>query len=145
MTWSEAEPWVRDYLAAQRIPLRLACATRSGAPALVSLWYLVEDGVLWCATPARSRAAAWVAAEPRCSFEVSGNDVPYRGVRGRGRARLEPARGGAILRRLVERYLGRDDTPFARWLLSRDEPEVAIAVEIERLSSWDFSARMEAG
>jgi hypothetical protein len=139
-----AEPWVAGYLAEQRIPLRLACASRSGAPALVSLWYLPEGGVLWCATPARARVVRWLEAEPRCGFEVSGNEMPYRGVRGRGRARIDAARGDEMLRRLVHRYLGRDDTPFARWLLSRDEPEVAIAVEIERLSSWDFSARMEA-
>jgi nitroimidazol reductase NimA-like FMN-containing flavoprotein (pyridoxamine 5'-phosphate oxidase superfamily) len=140
---SGTEPWVAEYLAVARIPVRLACVNRRGWPSLVSLWFLPEDGRLWCATPASAQVVRWLEAEPRCGFEVSGNEMPYRGVRGRGRARLDAARGKPMLRRLVQRYLGSEDTSFARWLLSREEPEVAIAIEIEQLSSWDFTERME--
>jgi hypothetical protein len=139
-----AAPWVHAYLAAARIPLRLACVSRSGWPSIVSLWYLPEDGRLWCATPARAHVARLLAREPRCGFEVAENEAPYRGVRGQGRARLEPARGDEVLRKLVRRYLGSEDSPFARWLLSRGEPELAIGIEVERVTSWDFTRRMTA-
>jgi nitroimidazol reductase NimA-like FMN-containing flavoprotein (pyridoxamine 5'-phosphate oxidase superfamily) len=132
------------YLERARIPLRLACNAGQSGPLVLSLWYLPEEGRLWCATPARARVARWLARDPRCGFEVAENTAPYRGVRGQGRARLDPARGDEILRRLVQRYLGREETPFARWLLSRREPEVAIALEIERMTSWDFTKRMSA-
>lgn len=137
----EAE--ARSYLESSRAPLRLACATKSGWPSLVSLWFLLEGDTLWCATPARARVVQWLEVEPRCGFEVSGNDMPYRGVRGRARARVDAARGAELLRRLADRYLGSEPTPFSRWLLSRPEPEVALALQIEQVTHWDFSQRMQ--
>lgn len=144
MTPPATAPWVADYLASARIPLRLACVSRSGWPSVASLWYLPEDGRLWCATPARAHVARLLGREARCGFEVAENDAPYRGVRGQGRAHLDPARGSEILRKLVRRYLGSEQSPFARWLLSRDEPEVAIGIEVERITGWDFTRRMTA-
>ena len=138
------DPEVNAYLDEIRIPIRIACATASGWPSLVSLWFLRDGDRLLCATPADARVVGWLAAEPRCGFEVSGNDMPYRGVRGRARARIDREGGAEVLRRLALRYLGSDATPFARWLLSRPEPEVAIALEIEQLTHWDFSKRMQA-
>jgi hypothetical protein len=138
-------PWVPGYLDEARIPLRLACLASGGWPTIASLWFLPEDGQLWCATPTRAYVSRLLAADPRCGFEVAENQPPYRGVRGRGRARLVPECGDEILRALVRRYLGGEQSPFARWLLSRDEPELAIAIEVERTTSWDFTRRMTAG
>lgn len=130
------------YLASTRAPLRLACHSVDQWPVLLSLWFLVEDGKLWCATPASANVARMLARDARCGFEISENAAPYRGVRGRGRATLDERRGKDVLRALVRRYLGTEDTSFARWLLARREPELAIAIEIERVTAWDFSARM---
>ena len=65
-------------------------------------------------------------------------------MRGRGHARLEADRGDEVLAELVERYLGSEPTPFTRWLLGRPVEEVAIRVEVDRLTSWDFGERMGA-
>ena len=139
-------PWddtrIERHLEESRVPLRLACADGAGWPVVVSLWYLLEDGVLWCATPARSRVAIWLTREPRCGFEVAPNEPPYFGVRGQGTAELVPAEGDRVLRRLAERYLGGDSSEFARWLLARHVAEVAIRIAPSRVSSWDFTARM---
>ena len=64
------------------------------------------------------------------------------GERGRGYARLDADRGGEVLAALVERYLGSEPTPFTRWLLGRPVEEVAIRLEVDRLTSWDFGERM---
>jgi nitroimidazol reductase NimA-like FMN-containing flavoprotein (pyridoxamine 5'-phosphate oxidase superfamily) len=124
------------------VPLRLGCADEFGWPVVVSLGYSVENGALWCATPARSRVAQWLAREPRCAFEVAPNDPPYFGVRGQGAAELLPAEGASVLRRLALRYLGGDSSEFARWLLARRVAEVAIRIAPARLASWDFRERM---
>jgi hypothetical protein len=47
-----------------------------------------------------------------------------------------------VLRRLIARYLGRDDVPLARWLLERPGDEVALRIVPRRLVSWDYGARM---
>jgi len=138
--WSAAR--AARFLTEQAIPLRLGCLTASGWPLVVSHWFLYRDGMLWCATQASAKVVGYLRAEPRCSFEVATNDPPYRGVRGQGRAHLEPAAGDAVLRGLIDRYLGSDDSAFATWLLSRAGDEMAIRIEPHRVRSWDFSRRM---
>ncbi|MEJ2138717.1 MAG: hypothetical protein P8Y61_04565 [Gammaproteobacteria bacterium] len=68
--------------------------------------------------------------------------MPYRGVRGQGRATLDDAIGAPTLTRLIDRYLGTRESGFARWLMARSNFEVAIQVEPEWMTSWDFSQRM---
>lgn len=133
---------VERFLAESEIPVRLGCVTRSGGPLVCSLWYLYEEGRLWCATQADAALVAMLRHDPRCAFEVAGDRMPYRGVRGGGRAVLSGADGPAVLGRLVERYLHERDSAFARWLLSRQDEEVAIRIDCDWLTSWDFSRRM---
>jgi len=141
--WSAAR--IERHLADTVIPLRLACASASGHPQIVSLWYLWHEGALWCATSPRARVVGWLERDPRCAFEVASDAPPYRGVRGRARASLDPARGGEILELLVDRYLGSHETSFARWLLARAPDEMAIRLEPRALASWDFAGRMGGG
>ena len=138
--WSQAQ--VAAYLEQARLPARLAFAASDGCPLVASLWYRYQEGELWCATPAHARIVGLLQKEPRCGFEVSVNEPPYRGARGRGRARLDREGGDETLRALATRYLGEEPTAFRRWLLERPTPEVAIRIEIERLTSWDFGKRM---
>jgi len=133
---------IEDFLRQAIIPVRLACLARDGAPLLCSLWYLHDDAALWCATRRDARLVEWLRADPRCAFEVAGDCAPYRGVRGQGRASLSAADGAAILGRLIDRYLGTRDSGFARWLLSRQHEEVAIRIDPDWVTSWDFTRRM---
>ena len=124
------------------VPLRLACLDRDGCPHVLSLWYLWQADALWCATAPNAWVVERLRADPRCGFEIAGDAPPYRGVRGKGLAELIPSQGEAILLALVDRYLGRRDTRFARWLLDRSEDEMAIRIVPARTSTWDYSRRM---
>jgi len=141
-------PWslerVHEHLESTAIPLRLAYASQSAHPQLLSLWFVWRDGALWCATSAQARVVAMLEHEPRCGFEVAPDAPPYHGVRGRGIATLDRARGAETLELLVDRYLGTRESPFARWLLARAASEIAIRIKPASLASWDFSARMTA-
>jgi hypothetical protein len=138
--WSAAG--IRQYLAAAEIPVRLACLATGGTPLLCSLWFLCDDDAIWCATPHSARLAVLLQRDPRCAFEVAGDLMPYRGVRGQGVARLSRADGPAVLLRLIDRYLHSRESAFARWLMSRQQDEVAIRIDPEWLTAWDFSSRM---
>lgn len=138
--WSAAE--MAEFLRQARIPVRLACLAANGGPLICSLWYLYDDGAIWCATQQDARLVTWLQADPRCAFEVAGDDAPYRGVRGQGEAVLSAADGPMILDRLINRYLGDRDSSFVRWLRSRQQDEVAIRIDPEWLTSWDFTRRM---
>ena len=138
-------PWDRSQIAAfldaTVIPIRLASAGRT-SPLVQSLWFLHDEDSLWCCTQAEAVLSRRLASDPRCGFEVSGDQPPYRGVRGTAKAEILPDRAADILPRLIDRYLGETPGPLAEWLLSRLDHEVAIRLHSLRVTSFDFTARM---
>lgn len=138
--------WPRDgiqsFLERQRIPLRLACLDRRDEPLVCSLWYLFEEGSLWCATQKSARVVDYLTRNPACGFEVAPESPPYMGVRGQAAASLSAERGPEVLLRLIDRYLGDRETSLARWLIARSSDEVAIRLSPRWLTSWDYSGRM---
>ena len=138
--WSAAE--IERHLAATVIPIRLACVAPSGWPVSLSLWFLYQDGALFCASRSGARVVRILESAPRCGFEVAGETPPYHGVRGQGVATLDRDAGPALLPRLIDRYLGPDETPFRRWLLRDAADEVAIRITPKRMMSWDYRRRM---
>jgi nitroimidazol reductase NimA-like FMN-containing flavoprotein (pyridoxamine 5'-phosphate oxidase superfamily) len=138
--WSRKE--VSEFLDGAAIPLRLACHTPAGDPWMLSLWFRFREGCFQCATGANADVVRFLEADPAVAFEVSTNEPPYKGVRGRGTATIAPDEGKAVLRALIERYLGDVDTPPGPRLLGAERTEVTITVDPERVHSWDFTARM---
>jgi nitroimidazol reductase NimA-like FMN-containing flavoprotein (pyridoxamine 5'-phosphate oxidase superfamily) len=138
--WSGEE--VASHLDRSLIPLRLAVHDSRGSPWVLSLWFLYENGALWCATNAKAKLISYLQADPQCGFEVAGETPPYKGIRGKGQATLVPERGGEILLRLLERYEIDLASPLAKSLLAKVEQEVAVCITPSRISSWDFSSRM---
>jgi nitroimidazol reductase NimA-like FMN-containing flavoprotein (pyridoxamine 5'-phosphate oxidase superfamily) len=146
--WSSGE--ATEFLRAATIPVRLACRTPADDLWMLSLWYeWTDEGggpVLRCATGADADVVRFLRRSDGVAFEVSTNDPPYRGVRGRGTASVVPDEDKALLRSLFERYLGGTENALGDRLLSPDREEVRIVVEPTRLHTWDFSGRMpEAG
>ncbi|ELY60112.1 hypothetical protein C491_02390 [Natronococcus amylolyticus DSM 10524] len=159
---------IAAFLEAETIPIRLGCRTPAGHPWMVSLWYrrrLPEAGptdggddgaeresgdeadgsdrwILECATAASADVVAYLRETPEVSFEVSTNDPPYAGVRGRGTASLEPDPEKEVLQDLLERYLGGTESELARTLLDEDREEVTITIEPAVVYGWDYSGRM---
>ncbi len=138
----ERDLMLENYFAAAKIPLRLACTDEAGWPRVLSLWYLYEEGFLYCATPQSARVIAYLSANPRCAFEVAADQPPYCGVRGQALAVLDADRGLEILQKLLLRYLGSSSSPLAKKLLSRPTPEVAIRLEPQSTHTWNFTSRM---
>ena len=139
--WNEAQ--IATFMTESHIPLRLAVLDGAGFPLVMSLWFLYEDGALWCATNAKARVLGYLTSQPRCGFEVAGDMPPYKGVRGKGKASLHPERGAEILKRLLDRYAIDPNSKFAAMLLSKIDQEVAIRIAPDQISSWDFSPRMK--
>jgi hypothetical protein len=150
--WSLSEAGA--FLRETTVPVRLACRTPADDLWMLSLWYEwteTEDGegterpegpLLRCATGANADVVRFLRRNDGVAFEVSTNDPPYRGVRGRGTATVVPDENKALLRSLFERYLGDTDNELGDRLLSPDRDEVRILVEPTRLHTWDFSGRM---
>lgn len=138
--WTEDE--VETFLGETTVPIRIATRRPDDSLWLVALWYRYRDGVLECATGANATLVGFLRQDSRIAFEVSTNDVPYRGIRGSGTAVVTTDRDKAVLRDLIERYLDGTDTPLARWLLGDDRDEVRIEIEPREIYSWDYTSRM---
>ena len=139
--WSGAE--TDRFLRDSTIPLRLACVGADGFPRVVSVWYLYRDEYFHCVTQRTSQLVAILQKSGRVGFEVAPNEPPYHGVRGQGIADLGHDRDGAILTRLLHRYLGGTESRLGQWLLSRADDEVLITIRPQRLFTWDYRERMQ--
>ncbi|WP_265110965.1 pyridoxamine 5'-phosphate oxidase family protein [Halosolutus halophilus] len=142
---------IRSFLAETTIPIRLACQTPAGNLWMVSLWYRhrstgddADGWVLQCATGADADIVAFLREHSAVAFEISTNQPPYRGVRGRGTASIDPDPEKETLRDLLERYLDGTDSSLARNLLREDRNEVTITIDPAVVSSWDYTDRMGA-
>ncbi|SEO24553.1 Nitroimidazol reductase NimA, pyridoxamine 5'-phosphate oxidase superfamily [Halogranum amylolyticum] len=138
--WSPEE--VDRFLTETTVPIRLACRTPRDDLWMLSLWYEYEDGEFRCATGADADIVEFLQSTADVAFEVSTNEAPYRGVRGRGTASLGPDHDKTQLKTLLDRYLGGTDSTLAESLLAPDREEVKIRITPEKLYSWDFSQRM---
>ncbi|WP_254762221.1 pyridoxamine 5'-phosphate oxidase family protein [Natrinema marinum] len=141
--WTEHE--VETFLGEATIPIRIATRRPDGSLWPVALWYRYREGVLECATGANSNLVRFLRHDPDIGFDISTNDVPYRGIRGTGTTTIERDDGKAVLRDLLERYLGGTDSSLARWLLADDREEVRIEIEPREIYSWDYASRMGQG
>ncbi len=138
-------PWdqnrVDEFLEATTVPVRIGCRTPRDAPWIVSLWFS-WDGAINCATSADADLVDFLSHDDHVSFEVSTNDPPYKGVRGRGHAAVSVDEDKTLLRTLLVRYLGGVDNEVGDRLLRPEREEVRVRIEPERLHTWDYSKRM---
>lgn len=138
--WDEAQ--IAAFLQTTLKPIRLACNDNNGVPLICSLWYLFDGEALWCATQESAAVTRYLRARPQVGFEVAPEEIPYKGVRGQAVVTIDAAAGEAVLRQLLTRYTGDCDNKLAKWLLQRADTEVALRIEPEWWTSWDFSSRM---
>ena len=143
---SVSAPEIRNFLERQTIPLRLACRTPGGTLWMISLWFRCRDDddewALQCSTAANADVVSFLREDPAVAFEASTNEQPYRGVRGRGSVSIASDPEKAVLRDLLDRYLGGTDSSLARNLLREGRDEVTITIDPVVVSGWDYSGRM---
>ena len=139
-------PWdlerIYKHLDTTVIPVRLSCNRRSGFPLVASHWFVRKDDSIWCAVQRASAVARALKHDPRCGFEVSGDEPPYFGVRGSALATLHESQGGDTLQALLARYHGNPRSRFAQWLMGRAHSEVAIELRPVTYYAWDYRSRM---
>ena len=133
----------KEYLDTIRIPMRIAIKTEDKWPWVISLWFLHQDGLLYCATQKQAKIVGHLENDNRCAFEIAADAPPYCGIRGKAKARIDESLGAKILEKLLVRYLGDTENELAKNLLSKKGTEVAIVLEPVRIYTWDFSQRMK--
>ena len=124
------------------IPIRLSCITKNDWPLVLSLWYTIKDGKIYCATQKDAKIVKHLQNNPRCAFEISADSPPYYGWRGRGTVKLKKENADEILLILIKKYLKDPDSSLAKLLLKKRSNEISIEITPEKIYSWDYSKRM---
>ena len=132
---------IEQFLVHTRIPLRLSMISKAGM-LIVPVWFQYQANVFLSCSPEDSLLVQSLRKNPEVAFDISTNELPYQGVRGRGVARCVQADDNSTLETLLERYVAGTDNTLARFLLNRKGHEALIEIEPRWLTSWDFSGRM---
>lgn len=139
-SWTGAA--IEAFFAKSYLPLRVSLMTKSGM-LIVPLWFEYRAGRFLSCSPNSSLLVTSLRDNPDVAFDLSTNDLPYRGVRGRGVARCAIATDKVALENLLEHYVASTNNALAETLLSRSKAEAIIEIEPTWLTSWDFSGRMD--
>lgn len=134
---------IESFLADAEIPLRLSFLNQHGEPMICSLWFTFHDDIIWAATHKNSYVLKQLQLNDQVSFEVSTNDYPYQGVRGKAKAELTANDADKVLASLINKYLGEGNSDLADWLMGRAKDEYVIKLHPQSINAWDFSNRMQ--
>lgn len=126
-----------------KIPIRIGCVTSSGYPIVLSLWYTMIDGKIYCATQKNAKIITHIKNNPEIGFEIAADSPPYRGMRGHGKAKIIGTMGKDILNILIDKYLGNKISTLSEFLKNNSENEVAIEISPYKLFTYDYSKRMK--
>ena len=120
--------------------LRLATVDADGAPYIVPVWFVHEDGRLWF-TP-RERSAWWshVQRLPRVAATVDEEALPYRKVVVRDEVRIDhrPGEDDAWrdrYRRIALRY-GPPEMADGYLAATHDEPRALLSLSLDAATTW---------
>lgn len=137
-----SESRLANFIEASRTPLRIACNTDKYFPLIVPLWFLFDGQAFWCVTHKDAKLLKYLYRDQRVGFEIANNDPPYAGARGHGMVEIIPEKGRDMLPKLLKRYLIREESRLAQWLLARSDDEVAIRLCPIYINGWDYQQRM---
>ena len=139
------EPEVRKFLE-NKLNMQLATIDSQGYPVIQPVWFYHDSnsGKLYTGTEKRSRKVQNIRANPdRIYFSIDDDNFPYKGVKGRGQARIsEDAQENlAVMEKINLKYLGTLDHPLAKRLMDNaaNGTEVVIAISPKFYSAWDFA------
>jgi nitroimidazol reductase NimA-like FMN-containing flavoprotein (pyridoxamine 5'-phosphate oxidase superfamily) len=138
--WSTSQ--ISTYLNTCVLPCRLASIDRNEFPQVTSMWFLYQKECIFLSARSKSLICSRVRRSDKVGFEVAGENPPYSGIRGRGRAVLLKSAEKPILEQLIMKYLKTTESSLAQWLLSKPQSESTIKIVPEWITSWDYSNRM---
>tara|TARA_Y100000814_G_C12244923_1_gene372923 strand:+ start:321 stop:815 length:495 start_codon:yes stop_codon:yes gene_type:complete len=133
---------ISNFLKTAIIPMRLSLVSPKG-PMIVALWFQFSGQEIRCCSPKDSLVVRSLQTISEIAFDISSNEIPYVGVRGRGKAELTQLGAAEQLDKLIEKYVYDPNHPLPTWLRKRAAQESMITITPTWLHGWDFSSRME--
>jgi len=138
MTETEAT----KYLVGSRSNMILGTVDANGNPSMQPVWYYFDPQTqkIYMYTYRKAAKASNMRSRDVVYFDVDNDRFPYKGVRGRGRAKEVPDKTAAleILSKILARYI-KPGHPFNSMYIDGVEKGAIMIVEITPayLTTWD--------
>ena len=127
----------------KKIQIRISFLKSDGIPSIISLWYTLKDGKIYCATQRSAKIIAYLKNNPNCGFEIATDKPPYKGVRGNGMAKIISEDGESVLDILICKYLENRNSKLSQFLKNNAKSEVAIEITPQKIFNYDYTIRMQ--
>lgn len=136
------QPEIQAYLESTQTPMRLSTTKPDGFPLICSVWHYIENDYLYAVSHKDSLLVKTLLNQPKCAFDISTNEPPYKGIRGQGLADIQ-LDASHYLPKLIDKFLGQNFQDLQQFLMNRLDEERLIVININKISAWDFSGRMK--
>ena len=131
------------FIQNEKIPIRVAFVKLNGTPGIVSLWYIVNDGKIYCAVQKTAKITSHFEKNSLCGFEIAADKPPYKGIRGEGTVKILNEAGAYVLDLLMDKYLGEKESILSKFLKNNSKTEIAIEITPQAVFNYDYSKRMK--
>lgn len=145
MPSSVTDSEVKGFLES-KLNMQLATIDPDGYPVIQPVWFYHDrnTGKLYTGTDKRTKKIQNIRENPdRIYFSIDDENFPYKGVKGRGEARiLEDIQDNVtMVDKINLKYLGTLDHPLAKRLSdsARKGDEVIVEITPRFFSAWDFA------
>ena len=134
---------IDKFIPDSKIPIRIAFMKSKDLPAVISLWYVCNDGKIYCAAQKTAKIVSYLQKNPLCGFEIAADKPPYKGIRGEGTVQISSETGEYALELLMKKYLGEKESTLSKFLRDNSKTEVAIEITPQKIFHYDYSKRMK--
>ena len=128
-----------------KLNLQLATIDEEGYPTIQPIWFLYDKGSakIYVATQKITKKARNIYRNPdKIYFSIDDMNFPYKGVKGRGVARISEDIDWniPIVEKISIKYLGTTNHPLANMIMENTRKGIQVVIEITPrfFSAWDF-------
>ena len=138
---SESE--ARDFLTSSRSTLILGTSNSDGTPVIHPVWFYFDAAKtkLYIYTEPALKKATNIKARSQVYFDVDDDKWPYKGVKGKGRAKIlgDKVRAHNLASKILARYV-KEGHPMVKSVLDKVKNGGYVVVEITPayFTSWDY-------
>ena len=132
-----------------KLNIQLATIDEEGYPSIQPLWFLYdkESGKIYISTQNTTRKIRNLYKNSdKIYFSIDDENFPYKGVKGRGIARISKNidLNIPISEKIILKYLGTLDNPLAHMIMDNARKGIQVVIEItpKFFSAWDFGKSM---
>jgi general stress protein 26 len=138
-----------DSFLENKLNVQLATIDEEGYPSIQPLWFLYDkkSGKIYISTQNTTRKIHNLhKISDKVYFSIDDENFPYKGVKGRGNARVSEDKNFNIpvTEKIILKYLGTLDNPLEQMIMDNANKGIQVVIEItpKFFSAWDFAKSM---